>query len=46
MRGYTMKRSDYLNRLRQIEGQIRGLQRMIEGRASPSAWSTSISVTA
>ena len=31
MRGYTMNRTDYLNRLRKIEGQVRGLQRMIEG---------------
>lgn len=31
MRGYTMNRTDYLNRLRRIEGQVRGLQRMIEG---------------
>jgi CsoR family transcriptional regulator, copper-sensing transcriptional repressor len=30
MRGYTMNRTDYLNRLRKIEGQVRGLQRMIE----------------
>ena len=30
MRGYTMNRDDYLNRLRRIEGQVRGLQRMIE----------------
>ena len=30
MRGYTMNRADYLNRLRKIEGQVRGLQRMIE----------------
>lgn len=30
MRGYTMDRIDYLNRLRRIEGQVRGLQRMIE----------------
>jgi DNA-binding FrmR family transcriptional regulator len=30
MRGYTMNRSDYLNRLRRIEGQVRGLQKMIE----------------
>ena len=29
MRGYTMHRDDYLNRLRRIEGQVRGLQRMI-----------------
>ena len=30
MRGYTMNRDDYLLRLRRIEGQVRGLQRMIE----------------
>jgi DNA-binding FrmR family transcriptional regulator len=30
MRGYTINRDDYLNRLRRIEGQVRGLQRMIE----------------
>ncbi len=30
MRGYTMNRTDYLHRLRRIEGQVRGLQRMIE----------------
>ncbi len=30
MRGYTMNRTDYLNRLRRIEGQVRGLQRMID----------------
>jgi len=30
MRGYTMNRTDYLNRLRRIEGQVRGLQKMIE----------------
>ena len=30
MRGYTMNKDDYLNRLRRIEGQVRGLQRMIE----------------
>ena len=30
MRGYTMNRNDYLNRLHRIEGQVRGLQRMIE----------------
>jgi len=29
MRGYTMNRDDYLNRLRRIEGQVRGLQRMV-----------------
>ena len=30
MRGYTMDKDDYLKRLRRIEGQIRGLQRMVE----------------
>jgi DNA-binding FrmR family transcriptional regulator len=30
MRGYTMNREDYLLRLRKIEGQVRGLQKMIE----------------
>lgn len=30
MRGYTLHKDDYLNRLRRIEGQVRGLQRMIE----------------
>ncbi len=30
MRGYTMHKDDYRNRLRRIEGQVRGLQRMIE----------------
>jgi DNA-binding FrmR family transcriptional regulator len=29
-RGYTTSRDDYLVRLRKIEGQVRGLQRMIE----------------
>jgi CsoR family transcriptional regulator, copper-sensing transcriptional repressor len=29
-RGYTMTKEDYLKRLRRIEGQIRGLQRMID----------------
>ena len=29
-RGYTMQKDDYLKRLRRIEGQVRGLQRMIE----------------
>src|SRR4051794_12431964 len=28
--GYISKKSDYLTRLRRIEGQARGLQRMIE----------------
>lgn len=30
MRGYSLSRDDYLTRLRRIEGQVRGLQRMIE----------------
>jgi DNA-binding FrmR family transcriptional regulator len=28
--GYTGNKADYLKRLRRIEGQIRGLQRMVE----------------
>ena len=30
MRGYSMNRDDYLKRLRKIEGQVRGIQRMVE----------------
>jgi len=30
MYGYTPDKEDYLKRLRRIEGQVRGLQRMIE----------------
>lgn len=30
MRGYSMHKNDYLRRLRRIEGQVRGLQRMVE----------------
>ncbi len=30
MRGYTLHKDDYLSRLRKIEGQVRGLQRMVE----------------
>ncbi len=30
MPGYSINREDYLKRLRRIEGQARGLQRMIE----------------
>jgi CsoR family transcriptional regulator, copper-sensing transcriptional repressor len=30
MRGYTISKDDYLKRLRRIEGQVRGLQRMVE----------------
>ncbi len=29
MRGYAMNKDDYLKRLRRIEGQVRGLQRMV-----------------
>jgi len=30
MRGYTMDKEEYLKRLRRIEGQVRGIQRMVE----------------
>jgi DNA-binding FrmR family transcriptional regulator len=30
MHGYTANKDDYLKRLRRIEGQIRGLQKMVE----------------
>ncbi len=30
MRGYTIDKDEYLKRLRRVEGQVRGLQRMIE----------------
>ena len=30
MRGYTISKDDYLKRLRRIEGQVRGLQRLID----------------
>jgi CsoR family transcriptional regulator, copper-sensing transcriptional repressor len=30
MRGYTGDKDSYLTRLRRVEGQIRGLQRMVE----------------
>jgi DNA-binding FrmR family transcriptional regulator len=30
VRGYTQNKEDYLKRLRRIEGQVRGLQRMVE----------------
>lgn len=29
-RGYTMDKADYTKRLRRIEGQVRGLQRLVE----------------
>ena len=29
-RGYSITKDDYLKRLRRIEGQVRGLQRMID----------------
>jgi DNA-binding FrmR family transcriptional regulator len=31
MHGYSEAKDDYLVRLRRVEGQIRGLQRMVEG---------------
>jgi CsoR family transcriptional regulator, copper-sensing transcriptional repressor len=31
MAGYTTKKDDHLKRLRRIEGQVRGLQRMVDG---------------
>jgi DNA-binding FrmR family transcriptional regulator len=30
VRGYTMHKDDYTKRLRRIEGQVRGVQRMID----------------
>ena len=30
MRGYSISKDDYIKRLRRVEGQVRGLQRMIE----------------
>ena len=30
MRGYTIDKDDYLKRLRRIEGQVRGLQRLVD----------------
>lgn len=30
MAGYSISKDDYIKRLRRIEGQVRGLQRMIE----------------
>jgi CsoR family transcriptional regulator, copper-sensing transcriptional repressor len=30
MPGYTMSKDQYLTRLRRIEGQVRGLQRMVD----------------
>jgi DNA-binding FrmR family transcriptional regulator len=30
MRGYTMEKDDYLRRLKRVEGQVRGIERMIE----------------
>jgi len=30
VRGYTMHKDEFRNRLRRIEGQVRGLQRMID----------------
>ena len=33
MRGYTLNKDDYQRRLRRVEGQVRGLQRMIDDDA-------------
>lgn len=33
MVGYSISRDDYLRRLRRIEGQVRGLQAMVEDEA-------------
>lgn len=30
MRGYTHNKDDYLNRLRRIEGQVRGIAKMVD----------------
>jgi DNA-binding FrmR family transcriptional regulator len=30
VRGYTMDKDEYLKRLRRIEGQVRGIQRMVD----------------
>ena len=30
MRGYSGEKEDYLKRLRRVEGQVRGLQRMVD----------------
>ncbi len=30
MAGYSIRKEDYIKRLRRIEGQVRGLQRMID----------------
>jgi DNA-binding FrmR family transcriptional regulator len=30
IRGYTMDKADYVKRLKRIEGQVRGLQRMVD----------------
>src|SRR5580658_3757866 len=30
VRGYSAEKDDYLKRLRRIEGQVRGLQKMVE----------------
>ena len=30
MRGYTMEKDDYVARLRRIEGQVRGVERMVD----------------
>ena len=36
MYGYTQDKDKYLNRLRRIEGQVRGLEKMVEGTSTAS----------
>ena len=43
MHGYTQNKDDYLRRLRRIEGQVRGLQRMVEEDAYCIAILTQVS---
>ena len=36
MYGYTQNKEDYLRRLRRIEGQVRGLQKMVDEDSTAS----------
>ena len=38
MRGYTQDKDAYLKRLRRIEGQVRGLQRMVDEDVKSAGW--------
>ena len=41
-RGYASGKADYLSRLRKIEGQVRGLQKMVDAdTTAPTWWSRS-----